>query len=180
MKDIIYFAKVKSNAIIPSKNDEDGCYDVYACFDEDFIEIKPQEIKMIPTGIASAFDKKYRIGIRERGSTGTKGITYRSGQIDSGYRGEWFVPINNTINKPIYIAKDVFEMERILEDKYFTILQNEELKLKEVVTIYPYKKAICQCALEFVPDVNVKEISYKELQNFDSVRGTSCLGDSGK
>jgi len=35
----IYFAKVKQNAIIPSKREEDGCYDVYACFDEDYITI---------------------------------------------------------------------------------------------------------------------------------------------
>jgi dUTP pyrophosphatase len=161
-KDIIKFARIREGAIIPSKREEDGCYDIYANFDEDYIEIKPNEIKMIPTGIASAFDSKYRIGIRERGSTGTKGMSVRSGQIDSGYRGEWFIPINNTSNKTMLIAKypEDFDSEKFV--------------------IYPYKKAIAQAALEFVPDVDVEEVFYDELQKISSERGAGKLGSSGK
>ena len=51
----LYFAKVNPNAIIPSKRDEDGGYDVYACFDEDYMVIQPHETKLIPSGIATAF-----------------------------------------------------------------------------------------------------------------------------
>lgn len=32
----IYFAKLKDEAIIPSKREEDGAFDVYACFDEPY------------------------------------------------------------------------------------------------------------------------------------------------
>ena len=37
----LLFAKTKGDAIIPTKRDEDGCYDIYACFDEDEITIEP-------------------------------------------------------------------------------------------------------------------------------------------
>ena len=39
--DEIYFAKLKDKAIIPSKNDEDAGYDLFACFDEDYMIISP-------------------------------------------------------------------------------------------------------------------------------------------
>ena len=55
----IYFAKVKEDAIIPSKREEDGAFDIYACFEEDFMIIAPHETKLIPTGIASAFSSDY-------------------------------------------------------------------------------------------------------------------------
>lgn len=164
----LLFAKVKPNATIPSKRDEDGCYDIYACFNEDYIEIMPGEIKLIPTGIASAFDSKYRVGVRERGSSGTKGLSFRAGQIDSGYRGEWFIPINNTSNKLIVIAKKEY------------IERNAFLLESEYITVYPYEKGICQAALEQVPNVNVKEITYDALKRISSERGTGKLGSSGK
>lgn len=164
----IYFAKVKEEAVIPSKREEDGCYDVYACFDEEYISIMPNDIKMIPTGIASAFTSNYRMGVRERGSTGTKGMSVRAGQIDSGYRGEWFIPINNTSNKIIIIAKDIEKIK-------------DELGLSEEhATIYPYTKAIAQVALEKVPTANVEEISFNELQQIKSERGDGKLGSSNK
>ena len=50
--DELYFAKVKPNAIIPSKRDEDAAYDIYACFDDDYLVIPPHKTVLIPTGIA--------------------------------------------------------------------------------------------------------------------------------
>lgn len=168
MDKYVYFAKMNPNAVIPTKRDEDGCYDIYACFNEDYIEIIPHTIKLIPTGIASSFSKEYRIGIRERGSTGTKGLAYRAGQIDSGYRGEWFIPINNTTNKLIVIAKKEY------------VAQNPFLVSSDWITVYPYEKAICQAALERVPQIQVKEITYETLLGMESERGSGRLGSSGK
>jgi dUTP pyrophosphatase len=159
----LIFAKVKPNAIIPSKRDEDGCYDVYACFDGEEIVIYPGQIVLVPTGIASSFSSKFRISIRERGSTGTKGMSVRAGQIDSGYRGEWFIPINNTSDKTIAITKN---------DGYS--------KSNPGAIYYPYTKAIAQAALEIVPIVDVKEVSYDELQTIPSERGTGKIGSSNK
>lgn len=78
---IIYFAKVKEQAIIPTKREEDGAFDIYACFEEDYMIIEPHETKMIPTGLASAFSADYVAILKERGSNGSKGIGQRAGVI---------------------------------------------------------------------------------------------------
>jgi dUTP pyrophosphatase len=162
--DEILFAKVRPDAKIPTKIDENGCYDLYACFDEERMTIKPHEIVLIPTGIASAFDKKFRIDVRERGSSGTKGLARRAGQIDSGFRGEWFVCINNTSNNTIVITKQDL---------------NSFYKAPNT-TYYSYDKAIAQFAVEFVPRVTTKEVSYDELKEIKSERGMGMLGSSRK
>ena len=168
MENKIYFAKVDSTkeTIIPSKRDEDGAFDIYANFDEDFILVNPHETKMIPTNLASAFSNDYVAILKERGSTGTKGIAQRCGVVDSGYRGQWFVPITNTNNTPLLIAKDISD----------SMLQS----LKEDYIVYPYEKAICQCLMIKVPKFKTKEISYDELLRFESERGKGALGSSGK
>lgn len=161
---VIYWAKVNPKAIIPTKRLEDGCYDIYTCTDEEEIVIKPFDIVTVPTGIASAFDSKYRLDFqRERGSSGSIGLVPRCGQVDSGYRGEIFLKLQNTTNKFIVISskyKDKFE------DEYGAV--------------YPMSKAVCQAALEIVPNVESKEISYDELVKIPSERGTGNLGSSGK
>lgn len=161
MNTTVKFAKVKEKAIIPSKREEDMGFDIYACFEEDYITIKPHETKLIPTGIASACDKEFGFILKERGSTGTKGLAQRCGVIDSGYRDEWFVPITNTTNTSIYIVKD-----------YMTF--------SEEFIVYPYEKAIAQALLIPVPYVEVEEYRYNELKNIISERGYGALGSSGK
>ena len=95
----IYFSKVRDNAIIPTKRDEDAGYDVYACFDGDYIVIDIRDTVLIPTGIASALPKDKYIHIEERGSTGSIGMKKSAGIIDSGYRGEWFIAITNCTDR---------------------------------------------------------------------------------
>ena len=81
MMTAIKFAKVRPTAIIPTKRVEDAGFDIYANFEEDFILIPPHDTIMIPTGIASACDTDYCFILKERGSTGTKGIAQRCGRI---------------------------------------------------------------------------------------------------
>ena len=169
---VIKFAKVKLNAIIPSKKDEDAGYDIYACFDEDFIIIEPHAIKMIPTGIASAFSEEYVMVLKERGSTGIRGMSIRTGVIDSGFRGEWFVGINNTTERPIVISK--------LNEEATTQAGMALKDYANIPIIYPYSKAICQALLLPVPKVKVEEISYDDLKKIKSNRGIGALGSSGK
>lgn len=161
--DKIYFAKLKEDATIPSKREEDGDYDVYACFEENSKVIPAHNTVTIPTGIMSAFSDKYKIALEERGSTGIRGMAIRAGEIDSGFRGEWFVAINNTNEKDIIIHKHVIK----------PIETSEYL-------FYPYSKAICQAGLVEVPKVEVIEKSPEELKAMKSKRGEGCLGDSGK
>lgn len=160
----IYWAKVESDAIVPTKRDEDGCYDIYGLYETDQVVIKPHEIVEIKTGIASAFSPKYRLDFqRERGSTGSVGLVPRCGQVDSGYRGEIFLKMQNTTNKKIIISKHV----------------KDKVELEDVV-YYPASKAICQAALEIVPKNKTKLIDYEELKNIPSERGFGKLGSSGK
>ena len=166
METKIYFAKVKEGAIIPSKSDEDMGFDIRACFEEEQIMILQGEIKLIPTGIMSACSEDYGFILKERGSTGTKGMSQRCGVIDSGYRGEWFVPINNTSTKAIIITKNV----EATQSHY----------AEGIVTIYPYTKAICQALLLPVPRTEVIQLTMTEIKRIKSNRGDKCLGSSNK
>lgn len=161
----LYFAKVNPNAIIPSKRLEDAGFDLYACFDEDYMVIEPHETKLIPSGIATAFSPKYVAILKERGSNGSKGIAQRCGVIDSGYRNEWFVPLTNTTTKTVVISK----------------LPKEQLPLMlQEGIVYPYTKGIAQFIMVEVPVLDIHEVDFEQLKEFKSERGMGALGSSGK
>lgn len=191
----VKFAKVHPNAIIPSKRDEDMGFDIYACFDDDYIVINPHETKLIPTGIASACNPKYGFLVFERGSTGSKGIARRCGVIDSGYRNEWFIGLTNTTDRMLFVTKLSEEeskknfVENFVE-KYMTKVVEHRLPESNVreyaesqvygCIAYPYTKAIAQALVVPVPKVIVDEISYDELKEIKSERGMGALGSSNK
>ena len=164
MHTTVKFAKLRNTAIIPSKRLEDAGYDIYANFEEPYMTIKPHETKMIPTGIASACDIDYCLILKERGSTGSRGIAQRCGVIDSGYRGEIFVPITNTTDNTILICKQGSLPE--------TISVN--------TIIYPYEKAIAQLLLIPVPTADIEEYTYEDLLAIPSIRGTGMCVSSDK
>lgn len=170
MKVNIKFAKVRPDAIIPSKRDEDMGYDIYACFDEEYMVINPHETKLIPTGIASACDPGYGFLLFERGSTGSKGIARRCGVIDSGYRNEWFVGLTNTTNKVMFISK-LSESETY--SSYYGDIMPDSF-------VYPYSKAIVQAIVTEVLETNEQELSYEDLKAIPSERGMGALGSSNK
>lgn len=193
----LLFAKINSNAIIPTKEKENAGYDIYACFDEDYLIIPPHSTKLIPTGIASAISDKYYLGVAERGSTGKIGMKYSAGIIDSGYRGEIFIAITNINDVSIIISKlSREELEKLygeeLENSKSMIMNdtdNDTLIYLEdydeysnlTCIIYPYSKAIAQLIVHEVHnEIITKEISYDELMSIPSKRKTSSLGSSGK
>lgn len=163
MIETIYFSKVRPDAIIPSKDEENAGYDIYANFEDEYIIIPPRTTKMISTGLASACSPDFYFQLFERGSTGTKGIAQRCGVIDSGYRNEWFVPLTNTTDKLLWISKHV---NKFIDD--------------EVNIWYPYSKAICQAVLLPVPKTEVVEKDYEELKLMISERGMGSLGSTNK
>ena len=229
----IIFAKVKENAIIPSKEEENAGFDIYAYWDgvekKDKI-IKPHTTKLIPTGIACALPIDYYFQVEERGSTGSKGIKKSAGVVDSGYRGEIFVAISNVNDKYLIFGdkdtylqealnelkkwqsvdinnlteQDKIDVEKILRDQYPDTYDTLTDKEKEIVIrnvyqeiksssndetlinnitnaiFYPETKAIAQLVLHKVDNLPVKEISYEELKQIPSKRGTGILGSSGK
>ena len=164
----LYFAKIRKDAITPSKEDENAGYDIYPNFEEDYIFIPPGKTMKIPTGIACAFSKDYVFILKERSSTGILGIGQRSGVIDSGYRGEILVPITNHTDMYICIAKT------------HVLKELNTLSIKLPLIILDYKKAICQGILTIVPKVETEEISYEELLKFKSKRGVGREGSTNK
>ena len=172
MNTTVKFARVRPTAVIPTKRDEDAGFDIYADFEDDFIIIDPHTTTLIPTGIASACDADYCFILKERGSTGSKGIAQRCGVIDSGYRNEWFVPITNTTDKKIAIVKK--------DTDYIFMKNTYYIFMKNTYTIYPYEKAIAQALIIPVPKVKVEELTYNELKEIASDRGMGALGSSGK
>lgn len=160
----IYFARAREGAIIPSKTAENAGYDIYPCFDESYVAIEPHTTVIISTGIKSAVSKDYYFQIFERGSTGTKGMGQRCGVIDSGYRGEWFIPItNHNADKTVVIAKKDIDVSNFKNS-----------------IVYPYEKAICQAVVLPVPNTRVREITQDELMAMESQRGEGSLGSSNK
>lgn len=166
----LYFKvkKLKTGAKVPSKRPEDAGYDIYGVFEENFKLFMPGEIFMAPTGIAIEIPQGWVFYVAERGSTGSKGISRRCGVIDSGYRGEIFIALNNTSAKPVIFAKE--------DGPNLADFLEENNLLHDDVTIYPQSKAIAQAMLLQVPHVEVEEV--EELGT--SERGEGALGSSGK
>ena len=145
----IFFAKVKENAIIPSKREEDGGFDLYICSNDDII-VSPFKTVLAPTGIASACSKEFRFQIEERGSTGVKAIKYSAGVIDSGFRNEWFLAIyNGNDNKPILFTnktqQEVLDTYKPNGVSYgFDVYSEDKYYYLDEVIIYPLTKAVFQ------------------------------------
>lgn len=166
----IYFAKVKEKATVFNKEKENAGYDIYACFDEDYLLIEPYKTKLIPTGIAWASSENFYMQIEERSSTGTKGIKKSAGVVDSGYRGEIKIAITN-VNDFDLIFSNLTEDE--LKAKYPTLVKENSL-------IYSTKKAIAQGVIHRVEEMNITELSYDELLKIESNRGDKGWGSSNK
>lgn len=162
----ISFARINEEIKIPTKRIGDAGYDIYPYFQEEFMLIQPHETKIIPTGLYSMFDKDYVVILKERGSTGTKGIGQKCGVIDSIYRGEWLVPITNHNDKPLVIHKDLTDQKK--------------MSLEKDYIVYPYEKAICQAIIFELPKFQVQEVPLAVIENSKTERGAGKLGSSGK
>jgi len=133
-------------------------YDVFPAFDEDYIEIKPGETKLIPTGIKSNFSEKYGVIFKERSGLGSKGIKVSAGVIDSIYLGEWHVAFYNTKEKPVIIAK---YLEDWSEEEAYTI---------------DYSNAITQAV--FVDAYQIEPNIVDDIEQYETIRGTKGFGST--
>lgn len=159
----IQINKVHPDAKIPTKRQEDGCFDIYPCFDKEEWEIKPHTTSLVPTGIRTHFGYKYRIQLRERGSNTKSTLILQAGVIDSGYLGEWFVALYNGNESSVFISKNV-----------------DDYKHTKNGIFIPYEKAIAQAAVEISPNAEFIECNNDEFDQIKTERGTGKLGSSGK
>ncbi len=170
----MYIAKLRPDAIIPTKRVEDAGYDIYANFDGDTFVIPSLTTIPVPSGIAIACSSDYYLQVEERGSTGKIGLKKSAGVMDSGYRGEYFILLTNANKKDVVISKKSCE-----ELGKTFVCSGKKYKTKNCI-IYPYTKAIAQLVVLPVPKMKTTEISYEELKNIPSLRGDGKYGSSKK
>lgn len=170
----LYFAKIREDAILPTKKEEDAGYDIYANFEGDSLVIPAHTTIPVPSGVAIACSKDYYIQVEERGSTGKIGLKKSAGVMDSGYRGEYLILLTNINPYPIVISK-------VPKDQLgkTVVCGNKKYKTKKCL-IYPYEKAIAQLVVLPVPKMNEKVLSYEELKSIPSLRGSGKFGSSKK
>ena len=171
-KDILYFARITEDAILPTKRDEDSGRDFYASIEATETEldgvVKEQllekgKVNFVKTGIASAMSSNYALSFQhERSSVAKNGMIVIAGLVDSGYRSEIQLMIIPTV-KDVLVTSTVDEVEE-LED----------------IILYPYTKALAQATLIIVPDVEVVELPYDELLSIESERGFGGWGSTNK
>lgn len=159
----IKFIGLKDDTIIPTKDRGNAGYDIYANFDEENFVIQPHETRLVPTALSTIFLPRYVMLLRERGSTGSRGMALRAGVVDSNYRGEIFVGITNTNDKPLVITKE--KDTSALEDDYI---------------VYPYTKAIAQAIFVELSHLTPVKGKAKDLEKHKTNRGKGALGSSGK
>ncbi len=172
MPDKIYFTKTRPDAIIPSRSHGNAGFDIYDVLPSELkgcMLVNPHETKLIPTGIKSIIPDGYYVQIEERGSTGSKGIKYSAGVIDSSYRGEWFLAVTNTNDKPVVFYKEEFYTDSTLIDIYKNCI------------LYPLNKAIFQGVIHSTHDeIKLEEAPLDVIENDITERGEGKLGSSGK
>lgn len=147
---VINFKKLHIKAKTPSKKDEsDACWDLYSVED---IRFEPGDRYLVKTGIALEIPKGYAGFIWDRSGMAGKGMKVSGGVIDSNYRGEIMVVLQN-INPP---CENRFGYETV------------------------YVKAGDRIAQIHITEVN-PFISFNEVPELSSSsRGSSGFGSSGK
>lgn len=136
MRDVatIKFAKLVDSATIPSGRDEDLGIDFYS-YDKRMLTVtlKPHIVYQLPTGIIMAMDEGYGMILKERSSLGSKGIALRAGVIDSGYRGEVIICLENTTDNDINIDLTKAIAQGVLVPNPKKVI--EEYKIEEINAI---------------------------------------------
>lgn len=95
--------RLSSGAKLPVRGTPNSAgLDIFA--DEDYIFIDPGETRKIATGIAIQIPPGFVGLFLDKGSIGSQGIHNFAGVIDSDYRGELFVFLHNTRDRPAYFV----------------------------------------------------------------------------
>lgn len=188
----LYFAKTIETAIIPMKRKEDAGYDCFIGNRNKSIIIFPSTNEIIDTGIATAYSDEYTTIFFDKSGFGSKNITVTGGVFDSGYRGSYYVSLSN-LNKDKYLifTNKFEESEEIMKNKYTHYdLQNmkfiSEIRSPYDITVIPVEKciikninkSIIQIVVLPVPKMEIKEISFDELQSIPSERKDGKFGST--
>lgn len=118
--------KLRHEAKLPTRaHHDDAGLDIYCC---DAITIPPRTTVKIPTGIAYEVPDGYCIFAWDKGSLGSKGIKTLGGVLDSGYRGELFIPIHNLNDVPyVFESGDKVAQMVIQKVELWEVEETDEL-----------------------------------------------------
>lgn len=136
MRDVttIKFAKLFDTAVIPTGRDEDLGLDFYYYNQKvKLVQLYPHKVTKLPTGIIMAMDEGYGMILKERSSLGSQGIALRAGVIDSGYRGEVIVCLENTTSDTIILDVTKAIAQGVLIPNPKKVI--EEYKIEEINAI---------------------------------------------
>ena len=118
--------KLSTCAQLPTKHDlNDAAFDLYASEDK---EILPRATTIAHTGICTEIPTGFFGKIETRSSIARQGIFCTAGVIDSGYRGEVMIVMNNLSEKTYHIKQG----DRIAQ---MVIYRVEEFKIMETSTL---------------------------------------------
>jgi dUTPase len=171
-KKVTYLAPV-NGGVVPTKDKENAGRDCYARIEPKVVDGKTLHemyiprftVGKIPLGFASYLDEQDYLSLKhERSSIGSTGLISVSGLVDSTYQGEVVLQV-------IPLVADVVITSEV-EEKYF----DESLNTYFI----PYGKAICQAVIGVQSDAEDIEITYEELLEKPSSRGTGGWGSTGK
>jgi dUTP pyrophosphatase len=90
--------RLHPDAKLPTRaHHDDAGLDIY-CYEA--VTLPPHQTIKVPTGIAYEVPEGYVGLVWDKSSIGGKGIKTLGGVLDSGYRGELFVPLCNLFDEP--------------------------------------------------------------------------------
>lgn len=157
----IYIEKISEDAVMPFYAHE-GDAGMDLCANED-VMIAPGETKLVPTGLKMAIPVGYEVQIRPRSGISLKTklrVANAPGTIDSGYRGEVCVIMDNIS------APNTAENRITIEDKgqQGTYLIKKGNRIAQMVIASVEKGEIIEC---------------QNVESIDSDRGVGGFGSSG-
>ncbi len=125
------FKKLRANAILPTYGSTNAAgMDLYAALDEPFL-INPGQFKSIPTGLAVSIPNNYEGQIRPRSGLAFKEQIFAfAGTIDSDFRGEIAVLLENRSDKP-FAVKPGDRIAQMVISPYTKSVNLFDLKLDE-------------------------------------------------
>lgn len=182
---IIKVKKLHEDAIMPTRDEGDAGWDLYAI--EDAI-INPGDVVTIPTGIALGIPKGYRIAFRDRSGLGRQGITVTGGLIDQPYIGELIVCLANV--KTRYMIHFMFDILKSMMKQVADMLVSK-INGEKSFTAEDYKYDSLDAAayyvyagdriIQFVLEEDPQFVSLLEVDELEETkRGKKGFGSSGR
>ncbi|MFB9324298.1 dUTP diphosphatase, partial [Cryptosporangium minutisporangium] len=157
------------DAVIPQyAKPGDSGFDLVAVDD---VSIKPGETKLVPIGLAFEIPEGYEIQIRPRsGVTSNTKLRVQFGTVDSGYRGEVKVTVDN-ISQIQYSSQPRFSAPILSGDKDFNITKPTKCEVLKV------EKGMRIAQGVIAPVVKVEFEETEELSSTE--RGSGGFGHTG-